>query len=345
MPAMDWSDFSDNVVENYGEMITEVVTQSGPGNEVVPNRSTFGCLQEQGRVVIGGADSNDRYARDWGVHNGTGSAESYGVNDNYSAATQESFDSAQLPWKRVGIALSHDDMVRIASTRSQIRGGNPVSRDLKHKLKALIHKIETDLLTDGTGNSSKDITGFKAPLSESNTYAGISQSANSWWQADVEAVGGALSKTVIEEAFERLDTRDALKGGTQIWMPRNQWNNWRNLFVDSIERVPDSSTSEGFRMVFNDGADEAEIKLIRGMTSTEIWIINPSDFELRFMDQSVSDELSSLDETETRMYQGVPIGFKPIHENRDVTGVWIRAYCQLVCTNPYHQAVLTGVTA
>lgn len=343
MAALNFSDFTDLLRENYGDLIVSTIVQSGPGNEIVPEQSILGCLRQAGRVVIGGADSNDRYAREWAVHYATATATSYGASDNYPNATQESFDDASIDWKRVGVMMSFDELVRAASSRMDTRGGNFISYDLKSKLRAIVDKISDDLATDGSGNSSKDVTGFKAFLSSSNTYAGIDQSANSWWQAVVDSTGGNLSKSLVEGVIESLDARNALKPGLQIWMAYNQWNRWKNLFVDSIRRIENRNTSEGFEMVYEDGNVSIPIKLIRNIPNTEVWFPNVNDIEVRFLDQTPSDELDEMDLSEEMTYEGMPIGFKPVYENRDVTNIFCRAWVNAVCSNPYHQAVLTGL--
>ena len=167
MAALGFSDYADLLRENYGDLIVRTIVQQGPGNEIVPEQSILGCLRQAGRVLIGGADSNNRYAREWAVHYATASAVAYGVNDNYPAATQESFDDAAIEWRRVGVMMSYDELVRAANADS--RGGNYVSYDLRQKMRAIVDKISSDLATDGSGTSGKDVTGFKAFLSSANT--------------------------------------------------------------------------------------------------------------------------------------------------------------------------------
>lgn len=342
--GLSFADQTAMFVENYGSLIIQAFTQYGPENELVPSRSFIGALQQHGRVSVGGADMNDRHAREWAIHTSTTTAISYDESDNYPAATQSAFAEASIDWKRVGVTMSWDELVRAAKGIGR-PGYNHISFDVKAKLKALVDKMEAMLATDGTGNSSKDFTGFLAALSASNTYAGISQSANSYWQAQVDATGGALSKSLVESMIETLDGVDATKPGLEIWMPLNQWNRWKNLFVDSIRYAANDRTSEGMTPVYDNGAFEIPIRIVRQVPTTEVWFLNVPDWELRFLDQIPSDELSSLDNTDVQLYAGLPVGFKPIYENRDVVSVFVRAWGNLICSNPRHQGILTGLTA
>lgn len=52
------------------------------------------------------------------------------------------------------------------------------------------------------GTDAKEIVGARVFLSASNTYGGISQSANSWAQAVVDSTTTALSLTALQSAYE-----------------------------------------------------------------------------------------------------------------------------------------------
>ena len=52
------------------------------------------------------------------------------------------------------------------------------------------------------GTDSKDIDGAQIFLSTSNTYGGLSQSANSWWQAQIDSSTTALSLAKMQELYE-----------------------------------------------------------------------------------------------------------------------------------------------
>jgi len=61
-----------------------------------------------------------------------------------------------------------------------------------------MHELLSQMIFgDGTGNSSKDFDGLLNAISTSNTYGGISRSTNSWWQAQVDTTGGAVSLDAI----------------------------------------------------------------------------------------------------------------------------------------------------
>jgi hypothetical protein len=67
---------------------------------------------------------------------------------------------------------------------------------LKSKIKqaemSLRDDLSEDSYLDGTGNSSKDITGLAAACSASGTYADISRSTYSWWAAQSDATAVAM---------------------------------------------------------------------------------------------------------------------------------------------------------
>jgi len=58
---------------------------------------------------------------------------------------------------------------------------------------SLIETMNGDLFTDGTGNSSKDLTGLVLAVDSAGTYGNIARASNSWWSANETAVSGPLT--------------------------------------------------------------------------------------------------------------------------------------------------------
>lgn len=344
MADVTFTTLANLLIDKYGALVVDALTKYGPGNWV-SEQSFLGRLQTRGKVLMGGADGNNSLPREWGVHYSGGTAASFGVNDAFPAAVAESYMQAKLEWKRVGIGMNYDNLVR-AGQRGAIRGGlDAVAQDFEAKMKSLISSIEAMLFTDGTGNGSKDVTGALAFLSTANTYATINQGAYSWWRASlVDALGAALTKDHLRTATQALLAKGGMKmSTTEVWVPSNQFSKFQQLYEDNFRYVPGGEISDRGAYRFSDGAVDLPVYFVQGIPSTEIWILDTDELEMRFLDQVPSDELPVREETVSR--EGMPFALVPVYENRDVSGYFLKAYPQLVCTNPSKMARIHTLAA
>ena len=344
MSTMSFSDLTSILFENYGSLITDTVVQQGPGNWLVPGQSVFGRLRELGQVKMGGSDGNNRFAKEWGVHTGTASAVAIDENDPFPSATQESYGEASLGWKRVVSTMEFDNLVRLATKANSARGGiSPISEDFKRKLKAIVHKIESDLGTDGSGTSGKDVTGCKSFLATANTYAGIDQSANAWWRSAVtDASSAALSLTLLDTVMGAMWDRNAVGPNCEIWMSRTQWNKYVGLFSTNLRYAPKGSAAQSVEARYDNGIVDLPIHVLKAVEADEIWVVNTDQLELRFLDHVPEDQLSEIKDDQV-MFENMPVGFEQISTGKDKKAIALKAYVQLCCENPYHTGALINL--
>jgi len=343
MSAMTFSDLTDILFENYGAMTIDNVVRQGPGNWLVPSESFLGRLREKGRVFIGGADGNDRYVRDWGIKVAGKTAASFGAADGYPVATQPTWDDANLPWARVGVMVEIDNLIRLATRRNALRGGlEGLGTQIADALKAIMHEIELELATDGSGNGGDDIDGFLAFLSTSNTYATIAQAGQALWQANITAAGSvALSKTLLRTLVRNAWNRNAIGPNTEIWMDLLQFQKFATLYEDSVRFVP-GATAGTVIPHYADGSFLIPMKVIKGVPTSEVWMLNLDEIEFRFLDHTPEDQLSEVRDQEA-MHEGHPIGFEQVQTGKDSKAIFVKAYGNLCCVNPYHQSAITGL--
>lgn len=343
MAFMDQTSLANLLLDKYGALITSSIVQYGAGNWLVPEQSMMGRLQQAGRVFVGGADGNDQYPREWGVHAASPQGASFDANDSFPSATNETYAQAKLAWKRVGIPMESDNLQRVlrnGGIRGQIL---PILQEFQAKTKSLISTVEAQLFTDGTGNGGKDITGAKAFLSVGNTYAGIDQGANSWWRAVVDnASGAALSESLLDGVAATLYQRNAIGQRFEIWTGIKQYQRFVNLFKDRLMFSPAGSTQAPIPM-YSGGGINAPVMLMQNVPDTEVWFINIDELELRFLGHDTSDELPNKDAQINRV--GVPIGIEAVYTGKDVKGFMLKVYSNLVCANPFHQGALINLAA
>lgn len=75
---------------------------------------------------------------------------------------------------------------------------NLLAKQIQDATRNLGIKLGAHLFGDGTGNSSLDLDGFGAAIANSGTYAGLSRTTYSTWQANVLANGGTLRNLSVD---------------------------------------------------------------------------------------------------------------------------------------------------
>lgn len=346
MASTTFSEISQLLLTNYGPVVAQAFTQHGVKDGVVDPNSLFGLFQKYGRVRIGSGDGSDRYAKEWGVHYTSPSAASFGANDSYPTSTSESYNTAALEWKRVGISMEFDNLVRVAAlaTRGNI---HPLTREFRAKLNAMVAAIETQLVSDGTGNSSKDITGALAFLSATNTYAGIDQTAASYWQAQlVNAAAASLAESHLQSVTRTLFNQGSIGPKTVMVMSATQWAKFVALYQAQIRIAAGGLGGSAVEPRYNNGIIDMPIHVVPSLSGSgltdEIWILNMDDLELVFLDHTPQDE-APIAPDQRMAHSGVPFGVEQVYLNRDAKALMLKAYVQLSCTNPRNQGRIYGL--
>ena len=331
---------ADLLVENYGTMVVDNVFRKGTGNRLNDD-SIYGRLAARGCIEMDGADASDRYASEWAVHISSATATSFDASDAFPAATPEGYDDASIGWKRNGISLEFDNLfINLKNiTRRQL---SAIGNEFVQKQKALVDALSTQLIGDGTGNSSKDIDGFKSFLKTTGSYAGIPQT-NSYWQPQIDTTGGALAKSHFETILIPLhNDTNGIGTGFEIWMNYVQWLKYKALYSDSIRYVPGQAPGEIVPM-WNDGQLSVPIYIINDVPTTEVWFVNLDEIKLRFKTNSPAPEMADQADG-TLSYQNIPIHVEPVYKDKDVKGLFLKFYSNLICRNPVCFGASTGLS-
>ena len=338
--TFDTSSIADILLKNYGATIVEGFSRQGPGNRLVASDSIHGRLREKGRVFLDGADSNDRYAREWSTHHAGSSADSFTASTAFPVASSESYDQAQIEWKRIGVSLEYDNL--LVMSKGTARGGaSVIALDFESKLKELISELAIQLAASGSGN---DVKGFGDFLAATGTYANIAQTNTYWKPVLTAAASAALAKSHFETTLQTMhNTNGGVGPNVEIWMNLVQWNNYRSLFVDSLRYAPGDSTSEKMAGVWADGQFELPIFVIKDLPTDEVWIVDTDCMELRFKTNTPAAELADMADKNVS-HEGVPIMLQPVSKAQDVRAIFMKMYPALVCLNPWKLGAITGLS-
>lgn len=128
-------------------------------------------------------------------------AASYSGYDVLDVSAQEGIDAAEFNWKQysASITISGEEERKNAGRKEKII--DILEARTKQAEMSLTGELVEGIFSDGTGNSSKDLTGLKAMVSSTGIYAGIDSSTYTWWASYVESTGATLTLAYMRTAF------------------------------------------------------------------------------------------------------------------------------------------------
>lgn len=158
-------------------------------------------LKQKGRIVeLDGGESIVvplEYARN-------GTAAWIGEYDLLDITPQDVISAAQFNYKMLaGTAIVTDFEAAKNMGRNQVI--NLAKKKVSNLVQSCQEQMNNALYSDGT--VANKIAGLEAIVSNTGTLGGISRSAQPWWQANVTAVGGALTAAVMATMY-RTCTRN-----------------------------------------------------------------------------------------------------------------------------------------
>jgi hypothetical protein len=159
--------------------------------------------------------------------------------DTLDTTDNETITSAEYSWKQhfANISISRRDEL-INSGDSQIL--DFVKSKVKSAEKTMSDNLSTGLYN--AGSDAKAFVGLRSILSTSNTVGGISQSTNSWWQANVDSSTATLSMSALQTQFNAASIEnDSPSVGIAT---RAVYNNYYAL-LQPQQRFVDSETAKG----------------------------------------------------------------------------------------------------
>lgn len=167
-------------------------------------------------------------------------AGSYSGYDLLDTTPQAGIDSAEFNWKQysVSITISGEEERKNAGNKAKII--DLLDAKTEQARMSLVEALDTGIFSDGTGNSSKDITGLRAMVVASGTYGGINGTTYTWWRAYVENAAEAIALDDMRIAYNTTsvggkDHADLLVTTQDIFQ------DYEGLFTATITMLSDSS--------------------------------------------------------------------------------------------------------
>lgn len=158
----------------------------------------YATLEANNRVTMRGSD-----AITWPVMHDKLNAGSYRGMTPFPSQEKNILKRAVLPWKNLFVDV-------VVDGPQALRASGPLAvQDLMTYLRNAAVITGSDLMGiqlygSGMANGGADLDGAEVGFDDGqlyDTYAGFSRAANDWWRGKVDATGGALTETAMNESY------------------------------------------------------------------------------------------------------------------------------------------------
>lgn len=155
--------------------------------------------------------------------------------------TQDSevLSAASFDWKQLyaNITISRRDELKNSGDAGVIRF---VKAKVRNAEKTLLDNLASAVYNDGS--DAKAIIGARKFVSTTQTYGGIDQSANSWWQAQVDSSTTTLTLAAVQSLYNSASLNN--EQPTVILSTRANYDRYYAL-LQPVQRFVDSETAKG----------------------------------------------------------------------------------------------------
>lgn len=192
----------------------------------------------------------------------------YSGSETLDTSDNETFTASELQWKQAyaNITISRLDELKNNSTNKMV---DFVKSKMKNAEKTLVTILSTGLYSAGT--NAKDVLGLRNWISASNTVGGISQSANSWYQAHIDSSTTTLSVAAMQTLYSdcQLDnnapsvamtTKAIYNRYYALLQPQQRFIDtetakagFTSLMFNGIPVIADSFAPTGYLFMLNEG--------------------------------------------------------------------------------------------
>lgn len=242
---------------------------------------------------------------------GNASVGSYGETDAGAGSGNQAFKKAFLDWRLNKVEIEVTGLAQAVGAGGGMIAA-PLQTELRLGLADLQAAINTELMTDGTGNAGKDITGLLAAIADTGVYAGLDRASYAWWKAYVLAAGG-VPRALTEELMRQVKMEMQDRGGvlTAIYTSAVHWYQYGDLQVSQRRQTNVQTLTGGYQALDWEGVPIIQVP---GYPTSRMDFIDE-----RLLEYTVLKDFAA----------------EPMAKTKDSETIWIKHYSQLVCRNPY----------
>lgn len=163
----------------------------------------------------------------------------YSGADTLDTTDNENITGASYDWRNIyaGISITDEDELKNSGPTGVLKLLASKSMIAERTIK---DQMGTGLYSDGT--NTKSIVGLRDIVATDQTVGGISQSTNTWWQAQVDSTTTTLTMSALNSVYE--DASVDSEKPTVATSTRANYNRFYNL-LQPQQRFLDSSVAKG----------------------------------------------------------------------------------------------------
>lgn len=267
----------------------------------------------------------------WRVHvSGNNSAGSYGEVDPLGTAGMQGYTTAELQWRLNKVLV---EVTGLAQAVSEGEGfvRSLLQNELEEALPDLQEDINSQLLSDGTGNGAKDLTGLYAAVDDGTdvaTYAGIVRAAQANWKSYCNRNGGvnrALTLALMRDVKRTVESHPRNGRVTAIYCGEAQWDAYGALLIGSTESKRQyndniQTLAGGWQSL---GFEGVPVIKVPGYDAHRMDFVDERWFTYFILRNFVTEKLA---------------------KTKDVDTFFMKHYSQFRCKDPYKQGSLRDLT-
>jgi hypothetical protein len=267
----------------------------------------------------------------WRAHiSGNTSVGSYGEVDGLGTAGNQGYTTAELAWKLNKVLV---EVTGLAQAVSQGEGfvRDLLQNELEEALPDLQAEINSQIMSDGTGNGGKDLTGLYAAIDDGTdvaTYAGVTRAGTPEFAAYCNRNGGvnrALTLALMRDVKRTVEAHPRNGRVTAIYCGDAQWDNYGTLLIGATESKRNYNDNlqvlaGGYQALFFEGVPVIKIP---GYNAHRMDFVDERWFTYYVLRNFVTEKLA---------------------KTKDVDTFFMKHYSQLRCKIPYKQGSLRDLT-
>jgi len=164
---------------------------------------------------------------------------SFSKGDALTSAEEEFITAAEFDWKRQHADLYIDGLEEVEN-RGSARVIDLVAAKMKSASKSMGDDMATQLFSDGTGNSGKDLVGLQAAVDDAtnvDAYGGITRSTdgNPWWKAYYDTNANNFTLAELRTAYAAIRVNGDVP--TLMISDSTEMNNYESIFLDTTNTL------------------------------------------------------------------------------------------------------------
>jgi len=123
----------------------------------------------------------------------------YSGYETFDIAPTDVFDAAEYNWKQAAVVVSASGLEVNVMTTGKEATLNLLEKRISNSMKTMRNNVSIGIYSDGTGSSSKQITGLQAQIADdptSGTVGGINRANWSFWRNQIGSAANISSTTL-----------------------------------------------------------------------------------------------------------------------------------------------------